>query len=113
MIVAVLVTYFGISTDCGIGGLGGGDAVACPNNVCMGFSGSQIVYFEAFADGSSGYLPGTAPPGYSPLDMANALAIINAAANETSSEERKFVLRTQQDVRSLSRDKPPMSTICW
>ena len=55
-------------------------AAACPNNNCSAqFIRGQWQNFGAWADGSSGYMP-MSLAGFSTLDAANALAIVNAAA---------------------------------
>jgi RHS repeat-associated protein len=66
-------------------GLGGNGQVACPNTGCQyyDYQSQEYVWFRAFADGSAGYLPFSAPPGYSPRDIANALSTVSSAANAT------------------------------
>src|SRR6266566_1495624 len=76
----------GIATSCGIiqSIIGAGAAVQCPNNICSGISDNgQFVQFQAFADGSSGYLPDDAPTGYSVRDIANAASLVSEYANGT------------------------------
>jgi RHS repeat-associated protein len=76
-------TINGMDTPCGMLSLEVqfGQAVPCPNNTCSGVSGNgQFLTFRAFADGSAGYLPLSAPAGYSVQDIANAVAAVAVAS---------------------------------
>jgi RHS repeat-associated protein len=66
----------GVEGSCG-GALGLNGTAACPNNQCQLFYNGQYYAFQAFADGSSGYLSSQAPPGWSPSDIAHAFTIVS------------------------------------
>jgi RHS repeat-associated protein len=71
----------GVSTPCSMvySAIQGGGAVQCPNNNCSAqYIGGQWQNFGAWADGSSGYMPGSLA-GFSTRDAANALAMVTAA----------------------------------
>lgn len=62
--------------------LQGGGAAQCPNNNCSAqYIGGQWQNFGAWADGSSGYMPGSLA-GFSTRDAANALAMVSAAGSK-------------------------------
>lgn len=82
-----------------------GGAVACPNNACIGFQtfNGGLVSFQAFADGSSGYLPLDSPAGYSPLDIANASSIVSQYANGTAIDPSQLTGRALQVYNLLTQ----------
>lgn len=63
--------------------LGGNELQQCPNNQCQIWSNGQYFQFQAFADGSAGYLPFSAPPGYSLQDITSAAAVVATASHGT------------------------------
>lgn len=98
-------TVDGIVSACGIvqSMLGAGAAVQCPNNICSGISeDGQFVQFQAFADGSSGYLPHDAPAGYSVKDIANAASLVSQYASGTPIDPSQLTGRAH-DVYELLR----------
>lgn len=84
-------------------GFGGSAAdVQCPNNVCSGVNDSgEFVQFEAFADGSSGYIPWNAPEGFSMQDFVNAQSIVSAAAGGTLFDPNKLTGQAKQAYQLL------------